>query len=119
MTAFWFIFEKLRYMVYAFLIALTATIGAGIAADDIDPNTVQAWLQYRTFQVMKFLPVSNVLHKEAIIQWEQTAQEKLRGAPEPVPRNSLSALRSRQELDLLRAEKARQQEEMDRLMRQR
>ena len=116
MKAFWFIFEKLRYLVYAFLFAVTAMIGAGIAAGDIDGRMVQSWLEYRMLQIASVLPGSNPLYHEALRRYEITAQERLQEQNAPAT-SSLDALKSRQQTDLLRAEKARQQAVMDRLNR--
>ena len=104
-------FEKLRLLVYAFFFAMSAGIGAGLMAGDIDQTALYLWMQSRAVQVVKLWPTSNVLHQEAIRRYEQTVQQHDRQtAPKA---SSLDALKQRQQIDLLRAEKARQQEIVD------
>ncbi len=114
MKVFWSIFEKLRYLVYAFCLAIFAGIGAGVMAGDIDRNAVFAWIESRALGVMKHAPVSNVLYKEAIARYERTLSERYEMQNDPKT-SSLQALKQRQKLDVLRANRDNRQIQVDRM----
>lgn len=113
MRLFWIIFEKLRYMVYAFCFAMFVGISVGIEAGQIDRNAVHAWVESRIYSAASYPPVSNILHREAIARYERRTEEQFE-QQNTGGGSSLSALKERQKLDALRAEKERLQEIMDR-----